>query len=380
MNAGGVLLDITRTVSRAGQGALTGIDRVERAWIDAALAGRWGAAWFIARCGSGLHAVPAEAMRGLLAALDGRAPLPRLDLRGRVSLKSRMPMRQIESGVRRAAMPVPRGLVYANVGHSNLSLDGLAAIRAMGARRCVVMIHDVIPLDHPAFARPGGPEKMRVRLSAAASADVVIYNSGDTQRRAALHAILPPGIVAPLGVDPALPIEAAPHGGFVVLGTIEPRKNHALLLDLWASMGAAAPKLHIIGRRGWMNADVFARLDRKPPHVIEHGSLDDAAVRPLLAGASAMLFPSFAEGYGLPLAEALSLHVPVIASDLPALREVGGDLPIWCAPDDPAAWTVAIRLMQSPELRAERARQIRDHWHPPTWEDHFALVDSVVVN
>lgn len=372
--AGGVLLDVSRTISRAGLGPPTGIDRVERRWIGEALAGRWGPAQFLARVSGGVFVVGDGSMRGLIDALDGAAPAPALDLRGRASLKKRPEVRRIESGFRRAAVAARPAAFYANVGHSNLTPAMLAAARAMGARRVVVKIHDVIPLDHPEFARPDGPAKMRERIAAAEAADLVIYNSAHTRSRAEAHMTAPPpACVAPLGVEVGA-VDAQPHGGFVTLGTIEPRKNHILLLDLWERLGDDPPTLHIVGRRGWMNEAVFRRLDARPRGIVEHGGLDDEAALRLLAGARALLFPSFAEGYGLPLAEALTLGRPAIVSELPALREVGGDLPTYLPPDASDLWLEAIKAA----MAAEPEAAIPEGWSPPTWTNHFAAVDMAL--
>ncbi|MEL7463490.1 MAG: glycosyltransferase [Pseudomonadota bacterium] len=379
----GIILDVTRTISRAGLGAATGIDRVERRWIEEALKGRWGRARFLARIASGVHVVEEASMASLLAMLDGTAPPPRLDLRGAVSFAKRPEARRIESALRRAAAPPSFADLYANVGHSNLTPASVAAARDLGAARVAVLLHDLIPLEHPEFARPEGAEKMRTRLDAAASADAVIYNSHDTRARAEARMAAPPsGAVAPLGIDAArraAPSPLTPHGGFVALGTIEPRKNHALLLDVWAALGSAAPTLHVIGRRGWMNEAVFARLDAPPRGVVEHGGLDDAAMVELVAGARALLFPSFAEGYGLPLGEALALGCPVVASDLDALREVGGAAPDYLSPHDAGAWETAVRDYADPGSPA-RAAQIERmaSWAAPTWSDHFAAADRVL--
>ena len=89
------------------------------------------------------------------------------------------------------------------------------------------------------------------------------------------------------------------------LGTIEPRKNHLLLLHLWRelaeALGDAAPKLLLIGRRGWENENILDLLERCPAlqgKVMEYAGLPDAAVAGLLPGARALLFPPFAGGFG----------------------------------------------------------------------------------
>ncbi|MDT9702392.1 glycosyltransferase, partial [Streptomyces sp. P17] len=89
---------------------------------------------------------------------------------------------------------------------------------------------------------------------------------------------------------------------FVTLGTIEPRKNHALLLDVWDSLPPPRPQLVVIGRRGWADQALFARI-AATPDVAEFNTLDDGQVAAVLTGAQALLMPSFAEGFGLPLTE-----------------------------------------------------------------------------
>src|ERR1700710_674754 len=92
---------------------------------------------------------------------------------------------------------------------------------------------------------------------------------------------------------------------FLCVGTIEPRKNHLLLLHLWRRMvalhGNRAPRLLIVGKRGWENENVLDLLDRCPAlrgHVIELGTVPDSKLTALLRGAQALLMPSFAEGFG----------------------------------------------------------------------------------
>jgi len=150
---------------------------------------------------------------------------------------------------------------------------------------------------------------------------------------------MPPALVAPLGCDAlAQPASATqppfPRPYFVMLGTIESRKNHLLILNVWArlarTMGAHCPLLVIIGQRGWECEQVIDMLDRCADltgNVIEMPRCVDGELGAILSHARALLFPSFVEGYGLPLVEALSMGTPVLASDLPVFRELAQDIP-----------------------------------------------------
>ena len=101
-------------------------------------------------------------------------------------------------------------------------------------------------------------------------------------------------------------------------------------------------------------------------------------VASLLAGARALLFPSFAEGYGLPLAEALALGVPALCSDLPALREVGGEVPDYLDPLDGAALAPRRAGLRRSRLSraAPRSSAASRDWRAPGWDAHFAAVDA----
>lgn len=252
-------------------------------------------------------------------------------------------------------------------------------------------VHDIIPLTHPEYSRPDGPAMYRRKMATVtALASGVIVNSQATAL--ALAPLLEaagrdiPIHAAPLGVDLPKDAVSPPAGGasderpyFVCVGTIEPRKNHLLLLNVWRrfvdTMGAeATPRLILIGRRGWENEMVLDMLDRCPALrgvVEERGRLSDAEQRRVIRGARAMLMPSFVEGFGLPVAEALALGTPVIASDLPALREAGGDAADYLDPLDGAGWAEAIldHTREQTSQRTVRAEQ-NTRWRPPTWAGH----------
>lgn len=231
--------------------------------------------------------------------------------------------------------------------------------------KAVAYIHDILPIDYPEYFPPGKPKGFARFLSELVRAGAAfVVNSRDTARRLEGHArrmkwsigevsVVHPGIeTRPAVARNGAGASPGPNGGapyFVVVGTIEPRKNHLLLLQVWRDLVRAGtrpmPHLHIVGMRGWENENVLDLLDRCEairPYVIEHGELADPELRRLIIGARAVLFPSFAEGFGLPLLEALHLGARVIASDLPVFREIAGNAPRYVSPLDGLGWRRAI--------------------------------------
>lgn len=290
--------------------------------------------------------------------------------------------------------PLPGGgRLWLNVGHTGLNLPGLADWVAAAGLRPVLMLHDIIPITHPQHCREGEAARHGERVAMMLRiAHAVIGNSQDTLDTLSAHAAttgqrLPANRLA---VWPGTPHLGRPAGGpapdtddFIILGTIEGRKNHLLLLDVWerlvAAQGQAAPRLVIIGRRGWACDAVLARLAAGgfAGRVEETGPLSDDAIAARLAGARALLFPSFAEGYGLPLVEALAAGVPVIASDLTVFREIGQGVPDLLPPDDVDGWADAIMAYAAPASPARAAQLARmARFHAPDWPGHFAAVDA----
>ncbi len=157
-------------------------------------------------------------------------------------------------------------------------------------------------------------------------------------------------------------------------------------LNIWralrSELGDETPRLILIGSRGWENENVVDMLERSPAlrgFVDERNRVADEDVKKLLAGARALLLPSFAEGYGLPLAEALALGVPALCSDLPAFREVGGDGPEFFDPIDGPAWKGAVLDYVDPASprRLSQIQRLTD-WKAPTWDRHFTVVSSML--
>ncbi|QBX37275.1 glycosyltransferase family 1 protein [Brevundimonas sp. S30B] len=281
----------------------------------------------------------------------------------------------------------PGGDLYFNVGHTSLNTpDILAGLQARGVRP-VIMIHDLIPVTHPEFCRPGdGPKHERRVRHALTHADQILVNSAYTghevQAFAASEGLrAPPVQVAHLGLEPVFLSPGASQDAppyFLHVGTIEARKNLAFLLTLWRRleerMGAEAPRLVLIGRYGWENEAVLDHLERSPRLrglVHQAANLPDRALSELMRGARAVLAPSAVEGFDLPAVEASAMGVPLIASDIPAHRELVPDAAL-IDPLDGPGWIAAL----------ESATRVRPAapapYVAPTWAAHFAAVAACV--
>ena len=364
---------------------MTGVDRVEYAYLDQFL--RLETPFLgLVRTAPGFLLLDRTAM---LALRDGKLDLTRNDLIGRIAWRRDPARGRAEAALRRLAIArctkrglarmlkrhLPAGSRYFNTGHANLDARSLGQIRNAGLR-IAVLVHDVIPLEHPAFARPDTVEPFRRKMQVVARhADLVIHTTeatrAQTEAQLARFGRVPEGITANLGVALAEPIptDAPAKPYFVCLGTIEPRKNHGFLLDLWAQM-PDPPGLLILGGRGWSNAEVFARLDALPPDspIQERAGLADGQIAFLLQGAQALLFPSHAEGFGIPALEAAALGTPVVTANLPVFQELLGEFAVYLETADSYSWMETIGQLRD-------ASQInRIAMVPPNWAEHFKRV------
>ena len=146
------------------------------------------------------------------------------------------------------------------------------------------------------------------------------------------------------------------------LGTIEPRKGVADLVEAWErlhSLRSAPPDLVVAGGLGWDTAPIIARIQRSPYRERIHlpGYVDREAARDLLRHAEVFALASEAEGFGLPLAEAISCEAPSVASDIPSLRETGGDAALFTPPQDPAALAQTLHLALQPDTADDLRRR-----------------------
>ena len=377
-----ILIDITRLLYRRLVGRLpTGVDRVSLEYLRH-YSGSARAVLSLAPFGAVLSR--ADSALAFEVLLDGRAGAAGLVLRS-------MPKAVLWGWLNRDVS----GCCLFNTGHMGLENGNYAVLLRRWGARPVFVVHDLIPITHPEYCRSGERKRHVTRMRNALSIGCgIITNSQGTLEALrtfsnAAGLSMPPAVVAPLAsglprlVPGPRPMER-PY--FVVLGTIEPRKNHWLLLQLWRRLierlGEAAPRLLVIGQRGWECENVADLLERCEPlrgFVTEHNACSDAELVTFLHHARALLFPSFAEGYGMPMAEALSLGVPVIASELPVFREIAGGVPDYADPLDGRRWLELIgdyTAAHSP-MRAAQLKRMLD-FRPTTWAQHLDTVDAFI--
>ena len=283
-----------------------------------------------------------------------------------------------------------------NTGHTGLESDDYMAMLNSQRVRPIFMVHDLIPLTHPQFCRSGEEAKHLQRLyNCVRAASGVVCNSQATMDGLAslcrhhgwtmpptAVALLAPELPQPTGGDAPL---AGPY--FVFVSTIEPRKNHLMILQLWEKLvlqlGEAAPKLVIIGQRGWNYEEVTALLENSAllkSVVFEVSRCSDAEMVSYLRHSRALLFPSFTEGYGMPIVEALTLGVPVIASHLAVFREFAGQVPDYIDVMDEASWFDMICDFMKIDSQARQAQLHRlTSYQAPTWHQHFEKVDALLL-
>ncbi len=286
----------------------------------------------------------------------------------------------VPDGVRVAARPAPARALQAAWARAEWPPVELLSGRAdvfhatnfvlppLRRARGVVTVHDLTYLRVPATVSAASARYRQLVPRSLQRASVVLTPSeAVAQQVRAEYAPDAPVIATPLGVDAAWldagppddALRAAlglPREYVLFVGTLEPRKDLRTLLAAHRLV-PGAPPLVLVGPPGWgEQVDVSG--------CVTPGYLSDEQLRPVVAGAAALVLPSRDEGFGLPVLEAMAVGTPVLASDLPVLREVGGDLATYAAVGDPEAFAEGLRtvLADPGERSARRAHAARSTW------------------
>ena len=255
---------------------------------------------------------------------------------------------------------------------------------AVGSARLVVAVHDVSFWACPEFTTEANRLVcQRGVCEALKRADGFLFISQSS--RDEFERVLPgwlerngkPSAITHLAsrLPAAAPGENAAGGEYwLAVGSLEPRKNYEALLDAmesyWQRSARRIP-LHLAGGGGWRNERLLARLAALEERGIVRrlGYVTDADLPRAYAGAQALVFPSWYEGFGLPVLEAMQCGCPVISSDRTSLPEIGGDAAKWIDPANPQSICEAMLEMEAnPAMRLGQIAAGIEQARRFTWE------------
>ena len=234
------------------------------------------------------------------------------------------------------------------------------------------VFHDLVPLHHPEWCTPRTVSMhTRKARNAAATCDVVFANStftaADLSETLGIEAARI--VHAPPGLEPGLAPEGwSAHLGenaILGLGTIEPRKNIARLVEAWRLLDGELG-LTLVGGEGWGD-----RPDLADPRIRRLGYVE-GELGSLYRGAAVLVYPSLYEGFGMPIVEAMACGTPVVASTHPSLDEACGDAAVRVDPFDPEAIAAGIR--EAVERREELVPLGLAHAARFSWERTGAVM------
>jgi glycosyltransferase involved in cell wall biosynthesis len=295
-------------------------------------------------------------LAGMAAAADGRHEVVAFaptSVRGPPAIRAALDGIDVEQ--RLVRLPASHALrtAWSRAGHPALErlvghLDAFLFSEWMypaqrGGVRATVF-HDLVPLHHPEWctARTVSMHTHKAR-HAAETCDVVFANSDFTGRDLTTSLGIPAEriVVAYPGLQPGLSPEGsrANFGRPTVLGlgTIEPRKNIARLVEAWRLLDGELG-LALAGGEGWGD-----RPDLADSRIRRLGYVPDEQLGDLYRGAAVLVYPSLFEGFGIPVIEAMACGTPVVVSDHPSLDEACGDAAVRVDPLDPEAIAAGIR-------------------------------------
>lgn len=309
-------------------------------------------------------------------------------------------------------MITPRRLAIGDMGQGDVFFD-LDAVWMCRVRRSyllpllkkqgvriVVHIYDIISITHPQYCLERGVYQFMDYLGAHLQyADEIIVNAQATVDELRLLAErldipLPPCHVVPLGADfrqrRQISEEQIPEGVrqaaggapyILMVGTIEPRKNHKLLLQAY-DMGLKQAGYHIIlaGYMGWHMEEFQQELQAHPDYnngIYHFNGLEDSAIDYLYQHARFLAFCSYTEGFGLPLLESIQRGTPVIAADIPVSREVAGGYCDWFRQDDAADLCRVVLEYEDEERYRQRKESLREY-RPTSWAQCCEHMEEVL--
>lgn len=424
------LYDVTRLVSRRNSPTPTGIDRVDlRYAVFFAEHSTYKVHFILQELGS-FFLIDCDAFKTLLKFLESRwldgVNSKSLDanltnyfsyIRLKSQIKSTLLNKPKSNFLKDNISLVDKALIkliktnkntdirYFNMSHHRLdNHNGFQGLVESGVQKLIFCIYDLIPITYPEYVKDGDMQKHVKRIESVLSLkeSELITISEDSKDEIIKYAQkknfkIPKSInVLYIGVEEHMLQQKQSISNnefdklkpyFLYVSTIEARKNHILLLNIWRELSKELnnknlPKLIIVGKRGWENQSATAMLDRCDAiqnSVVEMSGLNDNKLIELYRGANAMLFPSYVEGWGMPVVEAISLGTPVICNDIKVLHEAGQLVPEYIDVMDSKKWkdTILDYIREDSNLKEKQLERMKS-FEAPTWDDYFNKFENIL--
>ncbi len=258
------------------------------------------------------------------------------------------------------------------------------------------VVYDMIPLLQPGYVveyLPAVFEEYMLAVLPKCTKILAISEAtkNDTIRVLKSHKLPVPEVIAfRLGDDitranVAIKPKGVPEKYILSVSTVEARKNHQLLYyvqKLAQAKNINIPPMVIAGKLGWLTNDLQYMLEKDPEmqgKITLLDSINDMEMRWLYENSWITIFPSIYEGWGLPVAEALSYGKVVLASNTSSIPEVGGSNVDYFSPFSTDELLALIQKYSTADILKKRQHYIENHYHPTTWEQ-AALSFSDLIN
>lgn len=337
------------------------------------------------RSGTGRYAI--ELLRALYGMDDAPSIIAALPGREAAALPAKSGFQTLSG----AGTPLGR-MLFERFRMAALAEERNAAVAHFPANFCpnrfrvpiVLTVHDLSFLRHPEWfpANRAAYYRAAARRSVKVACRILADSQATARDLETLLDVSPDRIdVVPLGVGPEFrPADAEtvaavrhqhrlPERFFLYVGTHEPRKNLARLVEAWSQTAGDLPQhLVLVGRHGWKNKELDAAIAASPhaKRIHRPGHLSHAELPAVLSAADAFVFPSLFEGFGLPPLEAMACGTPVLSSDTSSLPEVTGDAAILVDPHSVDAIATGLhRVIDEADTLRERGLRRAAEF---TWE------------
>uniref|UniRef100_UPI004056675A glycosyltransferase family 4 protein n=1 Tax=Acetatifactor sp. TaxID=1872090 RepID=UPI004056675A len=278
----------------------------------------------------------------------------------------------------------------------------LPILKAQGTR-IVAHIYDIISITHPQYCLERGVYNFMDFLGAHLQyADDIIVNAQATvdeleKLPGRIGCKLPACHVVPLGADFRVRKEIADEDVnsnivktvkenpyILMVGTIEPRKNHKLLLEAYdKGLKELGYNIIMAGYMGWDMEEFQERLHHHPDYgtrIHHFEGLDDNTITYLYQNAKFLVFCSYTEGFGLPIIEAIQRGTPVLAADVPVLREVGGDYCVWFEQDSVEELIGQISYLNEDAQAYRKLKEMFMSFEAITWKESYIKIRNILVD